>query len=249
MKYLVYSLLAALSLSACASTKPEKLRGAEHYFIEGQKAMEKKRCVKAAEHFQRLVSNFPGSQRVAEAQFMLAEAYFCSEEWVDAAFEYQRIIDIYPSSEWVVKAQFKIGEAYFRQLRGADLDQKETFEALTAFRYFIEDYPNSPLVDEARQRIVDCRSLLAEKQYLSGWLYHKQGHLAAAKITYEEVLLSYPDTDWYYTTLLRMGEIAQAEDDVDLAVRYWKEVLQDSDDDDLVKKVQKHLSGLGESTG
>ena len=247
MKYLALSIL-ALGLVACASTKPEKLQGAEHYFAEGQKAMKKNRCIEASEQFQRLVSNFPGSQRVAEAQFMLAEAYFCSEDWVNAAFEYQRIVDIYPSSEWVTEAQFKIGEAYFRQLRRAELDQKETFEALTAFRYFIEDHPESPRVEDARQRIVDCRGLLAKKQYLSGRLYHRQGHLDAAKITYEEVMRDYPDTDWYWTTLYRMGEIARAQGDIDLAVRYWKEILQNSDDEKLIKDVQKHLSSLADST-
>ena len=130
MKYLAIFAL-SLGLSACASTTPEKLKGAEHYFSEGQKAMGKNRCIEATEQFQRLVSNFPGSQRVAEAQFMLAEAYFCSEDWVNAAFEYQRIVDIYPSSEWVTESQFKIGEAYFRQLRRAELDQKRA-EAETA---------------------------------------------------------------------------------------------------------------------
>ena len=65
-----------LYLTACAST-PEKLQGADYYYVEGQKAYDKKRCVEASEHFQRLVSNFPGSQRVTESQYMLAESYFC----------------------------------------------------------------------------------------------------------------------------------------------------------------------------
>ena len=135
------------------------------------------------------------------------------------------------------------------QLRRAELDQQETFEALTAFRYFIEDHPGSPLVADARQRIIDCRSRLAKKQYLSGRLYHKQGYLDAAKITYAEVLRDYPDTGWYYTTLFRMGEIAQTQGDIDLAVRYWKEVLQDSGDEVLMEDVLQHLSGLSKSTG
>ena len=249
MKYFMLFPAVCLCLAACAGTKPKKLQGAEYYFVEGQKAMDKKNCIEASEHFQRLVSNFPGSQRVAEAQFMLAEAYFCSQDWANAAFEYQRIVDIYPSSEWVAEAQFKIGEAYFKQLRRPELDQKETFEALTAFRYFIEDHPDSPRVGDARQRIIDCRNRLAKKLHLSGRLYHRQGHLDAAKITYEEVLRDYPDTGWYYTTLFRMGEIARTLGDVDLAVRYWKEVLQDSEDEDLIEDVQKQLSGLDKSTG
>ena len=148
MKYLAFPLV--LFIAACASTPPEKLQGADYYFEEGQKAMEKDRCLEASEHFKRLVSNFPGSHRVAEAQFLLAEAHFCNRDWVNAAFEYQRIVDIYPSSEWAVEAQFKVGESYFKQLRRPELDQKETFEALTAFRNFIEDNPDAPLVEQAR---------------------------------------------------------------------------------------------------
>ena len=248
MKYLAFPLI--LCIAACASTPSEKLQGADYYFEEGQKAMEKNRCLEASEHFKRLVSNFPGSRRVAEAQFLLAEAHFCNRDWVNAAFEYQRIVDIYPSSEWAVEAQFKIGESYFKQLRRPELDQKETFEALTAFRNFIDDHADSPLVEQARQRIAECRNRLAQKQYLSGRLYHKQGYLDAAKMIYEEVLREYPDvSEWYYTTLFRMGEIARTQGDVDLAVRYWKEVLQDSGDPDLVEDVQEHLSGLSQSPG
>lgn len=248
MKYLAFSL--ALGVAACASTPSEKLQGADYYFAEGQKAMAKNRCLEASEHFKRLVSNFPGSRRVAEAQFLLAEAYFCSRDWVNAAFEYQRIVDIYPSSEWAVEAQFKVGESHFKQLRRPELDQKETFEALTAFRNFIEDHFDSPLAEQARQRIVECRNRLAQKQYLSGRLYHKQGYLDAAKMTYEEVLREYPDVgEWYYATLFRMGEIAHAQGDVELAVRYWKEVLQDSGDPKLEEGVQKHLSELSQSPG
>ena len=248
MKYLAFPLV--VCIAACASTRPEKLQGADYYFEEGQKAMEKNRCLEASEHFKRLVSNFPGSRLVAEAQFLLAEAHFCNRDWVNAAFEYQRIVDIYPSSEWAVEAQFKVGESYFKQLRRPELDQKETFEALTAFRNFIEDNLDSPLVEQARQRIAECRSRLAQKQYLSGRLYHKQGYFDAAKMIYEEVLREYPDVgEWYYTTLFRMGEIARTQGDVDLAVRYWKEVLQDSGEPELVEDVQKHLSGLSQSPG
>ena len=42
---------------------------------------------------------------------------------------------------------------------------------------------------------------------------------------------------------------SQAQGDVDLAVRYWKEVLQDSDDQQLNEDVQEYLSSLSETTG
>ena len=238
----------ALYLTACAST-PEKLQGADYYYAEGQKAYEKKRCVEASEHFQRLVSNFPGSQRVTESQYMLAESYFCSEDYVNAAFEYQRLIDIYPASNWASEAQFKIGESFFEQMRRPELDQKETYEALTAFRNFIEDNPESPLVQTARERIRSCRENLAEKIYLGAYLYHKQGYSEAARMSFQDVLRDYPDTAWYYYTLFRLGELAREKADTDLAAQYWQEVLQGSEDADLKKEVQEALTQLDLSAG
>ena len=238
----------ALYLTACAST-PEKLQGADYYYAEGQKAYEKKRCVEASEHFQRLVSNFPGSQRVTESQYMLAESYFCSEDYVNAAFEYQRLIDIYPASNWASEAQFKIGESFFEQMRRPELDQKETYEALTAFRNFIEDNPGSPLVQTARERIRFCRENLAEKIYLGAYLYQKQGYSEAARMSFQDVLRDYPDTAWDYYTLFRLGELAREKADTDLAAQYWQEVLQGSEDADLKKEVQEALTQLDLSAG
>ena len=237
-----------LYLTACAST-PEKLQGADYYYVEGQKAYEKKRCVEASEHFQRLVSNFPGSQRVTESQYMLAESYFCSEDYVNAAFEYQRLIDIYPTSDWAAEAQFKIGESFFEQMRRPELDQKETYEALTAFRNFIEDNPSSPLIETARERIRSCRENLAEKIYLGAYLYQKQGYTEAARMSFQDVLRDYPDTAWYYQTLFRLGELALESANTDLAAQYWQEVLQGSDDVDLKKDVQEALAQLDLSAG
>ena len=157
-------------------------------------ALERKRYLRAVEMFQRVVSNFPGSALVAEAQFHLAEAYFGMEDFVNAVFEYQRLVDSYPHSDYVERAQFQIAESHFMQMRSPEHDQKETYEALTHFRRFIEDNPESPLLEEVRSRIVSCRSQLAKKQYLAGLFYQKQGYPEAARICYEDLLLTYPDT-------------------------------------------------------
>ena len=233
----------SLTIVGCSSSAP-RLKGAEAYFEEGQKALDKKRCVQAIEKFQRLVNNFPGSRLAPDAQYYLAEAYFCSEDFVNAVFEYQRLLDTYPSSQWLDDAQFKIGESYFQQLHRPELDQKETYEALNYFRYFIEDNPASPLAETARQRIVDCRTRLAQKHYINGQLYQRQGHLDAAVLTYEDVVRTYPDTPWYYHTLLQLGEIAQMRDDLSGARGYWEEVLSDSDEEKLQEKAREKLEKL-----
>tara|TARA_B100000579_G_scaffold295490_1_gene245623 strand:+ start:376 stop:1119 length:744 start_codon:yes stop_codon:yes gene_type:complete len=241
-------LLGAFLLANCAST-PEKLQGAEYYYAEGKKAFDKKRCIEATEHFQRLVSNFPGSRRVAEAQYFLAESFYCGADYVNAVFEYQRLIDIYPASERVEEAQYKIGESNYQQMRNPQLDQKETYETLIAFRNFIEENPSSPKVEIARERISECRENLAEKLFQTAYLYQRQGYLKAARISFNDLVRDYIDTSWYYRTLFHLGEIARDTDDKENAVQYWKEVLQDSEDTDLKTEVEEALSKLSEPVG
>lgn len=244
---LLSAALAAVLLSACAGKKDEPLRGVEYYHQEGMKSLERKRYLKAVEMFQRVVSNFPGSALIAEAQFHLAEAYFGMEDFVNAVFEYQRLVDSYPHSGYVERAQFQIAESHFMQMRSPEHDQRETHEALTHFRRFIEDNPESPLLEEARNRIVSCRSQLAKKQYLAGRFYQKQGYHEAALICYEDLLLTYPDTRWYCWGKAMLGEIARGEEDLEGASVHWSEVMEECEEEELRSKVEKWLEEVGDA--
>ena len=238
---LLWAALAAVLMSACAGKKEEPLRGGEYYHQEGMKALERKRYLQAVDMFQRVVSNFPGSALVAEAQFHLAEAYFGMEDFVNAVFEYQRLVDSYPHSGYLERAQFQIAESHFMQMRSPEHDQKETYEALTHFRRFIEDNPESPLLEEARDRIVSCRSQLAKKQYHAGHFYQKQGYLEAAQICYEDLLLTYPDTRWYCWGKAMLGDISRREENPEAARMHWSEVMEECEEEELRGKVEKWL--------
>ena len=239
------AVIAAVLFSSCAGKKEEPLRGVEYYHQEGMKSLERKRYLRAVEMFQRVVSNFPGSALVAEAQFHLAEAYFRMEDFVNAVFEYQRLVDSYPHSGYVERAQFQIAESHFMQMRSPVHDQKETYEALTHFRRFIEDNPESPLLEEARSRIVSCRSQLAKKQYLAGRFYQKQGYPEAARMSYEDLLLTYPDTRWYCWGKAMLGEIARREEDLEGARALWSEVIEECEEEELRGKVEDWLKEVG----
>ena len=122
-------------------------------------------------------------------------------------------------------------------MRSPEHDQKETYEALTYFRYFIEDNPASPLVEKARSRIVGCRSQLARKAYLAAELYHKRGYFEAAKISYEDLARTFPDTRWYFWSKAQLGEIAHRNGNLKRAYELWREADFVEDDDKLRRKV------------
>lgn len=238
------SLALLLLLAACASTPPE-LRGAQFYFDQGTRDLERRRYLDAVENFQRIVNNYPGYARVAEAQYHLAEAYYRLGEYVNAVFEYERLVDTYPSSKWRVEAQYKMAESYYEQSRRAELDQSETYLALAAYRNFIEDNRGSPLVADAQARVTELRARLAKKDFLAGRLYQRQRHLKAARMTYEQLLRSYPDTDWYWHGLAQLGYIDRRQGDVVAARERWDEVLQgDCQDTELLRDVREWLAEL-----
>ena len=246
------ALLSALTIGVCAcggTTPQTALMGADYYYQDGMRELEKKHYLKAQEKLQRVVSNFPGSPLVADAQFHLAEAHFGMKDFVSAVFEYQRVVDAYMHSRWVVEAQFQIGECYFRQMRRSELDQTETYQALSHFREFIEDNPDSPLVATARERIATARDRIAKKAYLAARMYHRQGYLEAARISYEDLVRSFPNTVWYYQGQVELGDIARREGDLGKARHYWEEVLDQTDDEKLKRKVTKWLAEIEEIGG
>ena len=243
------ALIAVAVVVGCSSKQAMTLKADETYFAEGKKALDKKRYPEAVEKFQKLVGSYPGSPLVADAQYLLAEAYFRSADYVNAVFEYQRLVDSYPSSQWVDEAQYQIGESYYHQRRRPELDQKETNDALVHFRLFIDDNPQSPLVDQARKRIEDCRSLLAQKLFLGGRLYQRQDHLDAAAALYQKLLQDFPDTPWYWGTLAELGELAFKKGNLPEARGRWEEVLRETQDEKLKLRVQQRLTEIGTPAG
>ncbi|MFH1566514.1 MAG: outer membrane protein assembly factor BamD [Gemmatimonadota bacterium] len=242
---LLLGLVALLNTAGCAGRdRVEALKGADHFYGECERHLEKKRYLEAIENCQRVVSNFPGSALVADAQYSLAEAYFGMKDYVSAVFEYQRLVDSYPQSHWADRAQFQIGESYYRQMRRAELDQTETYQALSSFRRFLDDNPTSPLVPEAEKRVADCRDRLGRKAYLSAHLYHRQGYLESARISYEEVLKAFPDTRWHDWATAQLGDIARQQGKLDEARRQWQEVEARTADEDLRAELRKWLAEL-----
>lgn len=236
-------LFAFLTAASCAREgNLASLKGAQHFHGECQRLLEKGRHLEAIENCQRVVSNFPGSALVAEAQYALAESYYGMEDFVSAVFEYQRLVDSYPSSPWATRAQFQIGESYFQQMRSAELDQTETYQALTSFRRFIDDNPGSDLVPKAEERVITCRARLGKKEFLAAQLYHRQGFLKAARITYGDVIKSFPDTRWYDEARAQLGYIAYQEGDLDEALRRWQTVLDANEDEALRARIDAWLA-------
>lgn len=170
---------------------------AEALFARAKEHFDRRKYIDAMEGFKDVVYNHPGTRLAAEATFFLGECYYRTKDYQAAVDEYTRLLDDYPSSNFVDRAQYMIASAYFKQSPHYALDQKETTErARTAIEKFLDAYPQSPLVPEARELKKKIEEKLAHKEYDAGRLYLKMKNIKSARIYFNYVLTNYPETIW-----------------------------------------------------
>lgn len=198
--------LVVLVLAGCGGSRKWEDMDATQAWKKIQKVYNKGAYLDASERLELFLINFGGSSIVDSAQFLLGEAHFKMKEYIIAAAEYEKMMIQFPQSHLAEESEYKLGLCYYEMSPKPALDQQYTAKAIDAFQLFIEDYPQSPRVDDATEMIGKCRWKLAGKEFRGGRLYHKMGEYSSARIYYNEVLNNYYDTEYapkaqYYKAL------------------------------------------------
>lgn len=160
----------------------------------------------AARQFKNFYLAFGRSERAEEALFMSAFSYYQGSpkfnldqtNTYEAIAELQNFIDTYPMSDKVRQANqyinelqhklekkyFEIAKAYHKTLRFK--------AAAVSFSNFLNDFPDSDLVEEANMYLLRSRSELAIKSVFD----KKQLRLTDAATTYRLFVRTYPDSEY-----------------------------------------------------
>jgi outer membrane protein assembly factor BamD len=180
----------------------------------GVKATQKKNWESARQIYKRIVDGFPQSEYGPAARIALGDSYFTeggAANYILAIGAYRDFLTLYPSHPKSDYAQLQVAESHFRQRNGADRDQTETDKALQEFQRLLDVYPQSPLVEKAKDRIVECRGSLARAEFLAGFFYQRSRQACRAAISrYETILSDYPDYKAIDEVLFRIGQALAA---------------------------------------
>lgn len=197
-----------LDLQALASASDEVLWEA------GQKAATDKNWVSARQYYKRLVDAFPQSQHQPGARIALADTYFeegGTANWILAVSSYREFLTLYPQHPRSAYAQFRAAECYFKQRNSPDRDQTATHQALEEYERLLDVYPQSDYVEQARERIRDCRQTLARSHYLVGYFYQRTRHAWRSAIgRFEIIVKEFPDYEPLDEVLYRLSECLAA---------------------------------------
>ena len=187
----------------------------------------------AIEAMTRVLSRSPLHELADDALLALARSHQAMGEYALAEEEYSRLASDYPRSPLVPEAAHGLGLTYFDQSLPAALDQTMTERAIAQFERFASDHPGSPLVADARRKVAELRSRLAEKTYRGAELYLKLENGSAARVYFEAVARDYADTPWAPRALLALARSAAADgltDEANAARARLVELYPDSDE-------------------
>lgn len=168
--------------------------------------MERRSYEDARKDLQRLMNQYPDSDLVTPARLASAKALYLEKKYDEARAEYQRFLDLHPQHERADEAHYYLAMSFFRQTDSPDRDQSFTRKALDEFDLLINQMPDSQYTPDARERRVQCRRKLAEKELYVGTFYFDRGQYAAAVGRFSSLLAQYPAAGFDDVALYYLGE-------------------------------------------
>jgi outer membrane protein assembly factor BamD len=238
------SLVAIVLVSGCGSGLPSIPNSPEGVLDKADAYFTRRNYFQSQELYKAFLQRYPGNDRGDYAQFKLAESFYNGEEYGLAGVEYHILINDYGYSEYVDDAYFKEALCDYHQSLKPPLDQRKREEALERFESFITVFPQSPLVDEARDHIQKIHAKLAEKAFANAMFYLKQKRRASALVYFDKIIQSYPDNPYWARALFYKGTILLARGETDEATRLFSQVMAYPGDVEVKVQARRELERL-----
>ncbi len=158
----------------------------------------------AIEIFTKVLENSTYGPMASKAQYKLALVLKGLGRYYEAEDAFNKVITNYPDSEWVEAAKFQIASCRQSVSSGPAYDQGATKEAKEKFEAFVSEHPEAVLSREAESHIDQLKEKEAESDYTAAFFYEKQKDYKAAKVYYDDLVSSYPESVWAAKALERL---------------------------------------------
>jgi len=150
--------------------------------------------VRAATLLDQVDNIYRGTTKADTVKYYQAKSYFGQRDYMMAGHYFNELSVTYLNSTFREEADFMTGYCYYMQSPRPELDQENTYKAITALQMFMSRYPGSDRIAECREIITELSDKLVEKSYISARLYYDLGYYKSAIIALRNSLIQYPDT-------------------------------------------------------
>jgi outer membrane protein assembly factor BamD len=224
------------------TTEPDKF-----LFDRGSTALDEKKWLLAREFFKQIVESYTQSPYRPDAKLGLGDTYLGeggAEALVLAINEFREFLQFYPTNHRADYAQYKLGLAHFLQMRGPQRDQTETREAIKELETFIQRYPDSSLMPDAKARLREAHDRLSQADYLVGYFYFRQHWYPGAIDRLQTLLKNDPeytgrDAVYYYLAEAYVIGKSPAQ-----ALPYYERLVAEFERSEYLAEAQKRIAEL-----
>jgi outer membrane protein assembly factor BamD len=196
-------------LSNIDSKQPDK-----GLFDRAMESMRKGRFEESRTLLDTLINTYPDSEYIARAKLALGDAWYAeggTAAWQQAEAQYRDFQTFFPNLPEASEAQLKIATMHYRQMEKPDRDFAQAAHAAEEYRVLIQQYPDSPLVPQAKQKLREVQEVLAERQYRIAHFYYLRDNLAASQARLESLIESYPLYSGADEALYELGTLYEKE--------------------------------------
>ena len=161
-----------------------------------------------------LINTYPDSEYVARAKLTVGDSYYAeggTAAWAQAEVQYKDFQTFFPNMPEAAEAQLKVATIHYKQMEKPDRDFNQAMRAADEYKSLIQQYPDSKLVPEAKQRLREVQEILAERQARIAHFYYLRNNLAAAQARLTSLVNSYPLYSGVDDALCMLGGIYEKE--------------------------------------
>ena len=206
-------------------------------FDRAMDSMRKGRYQESRTLLDTLINTYPDSEYIARAKLALGDAWYAEggkAAWQQAEVEYKDFQTFFPNLPEASEAQLKIATMHYREMEKPDRDFAEAQRAAEEYKGLIQQYPDSPLVPQAKQKLREVQEVLAERQFRIANFYYLRENMAASQARLESLIESYPLYSGADEALFELGSLYEKE-----AVAIGRQKVPDARKEKLVADFEK----------
>ena len=217
-------------------------------FDRGTASAKDRKWIDAREYFRNLVDNYPQSPYRPDAKLALGDTYIgedSTESLLLAANEFREFLTFYPTHPRADYAQLQLARSFTEQMLAPERDQSATKDAIKEIEIFLQRFPNSTLMPEARKMEREARDRLSEASYRVGFFYYRIKYCPGAVDRFEEVLQTDPGYTNRDAVYFHMAECFYKDPDRKAqALPLYERLLKEFEKSEYLAAAQKRVAEL-----
>ncbi len=214
--------LMALSVAASCATGDEAGKGgsysltAKQNYDKGLEELKSENYPEAQKYFSFVRQKFPFSKFAVLAELALADTQYERGSYQEAIDSYKTFVRLHPTHEKVEDGYvaYKICQCYVKEMPedwflvppAAEKDQSAVRDAFRELSDFVDKYPDSKYLTEAKSLRRDVMQRLIDHEVYVARFYLDTDHPKAAVIRLETAIRRYPESGREADLLLVLGQ-------------------------------------------